>query len=389
MKNASERGCALPCGRFCLRIFTDRNREATIAIRLRADALRLHLLVLLNRNHHMIMERMTRERRLGIPLPVEFECAGLRVTGVAGNISRHGVYVRTEAGIGKDEIVKLGIALPNGMTAQVLSRAVHSLELRTAQALGQRAGVGFRFIDEDSLGLHAIGKLIDEVSGQVSPLVGEVAEPLRLTVVSSDARLLDRMTTVLGDNGYAVEAASSSFEAYVLCFQHTPELIVVGEYMASLEGPTLAVQFDHGKVDIKVLRLKKPFTDEELCAQVATALGKQAWRSSLRANLHEIPLGSLLSFLESTRKTGVVTAVRGDRVVELHARDGRIVSIMQIGEADAHSFLLDLLDWQEGIFQFYPCPIVDLDQIHCSTETLLSEHTRTHHELAQAQAQAL
>src|SRR5262245_11476713 len=132
------------------------------------------------------MEHTARERRFGIFLPVHFECAGTSVTGVAGNISRRGVYVRTEAGIGKDEIVKLGIALPNGVTVHVLSRAVHALETATARTLGRCAGVGFRFIDEESPALRAIAELIAEVTSEVSPPVHDVAERLRLVVASSD-----------------------------------------------------------------------------------------------------------------------------------------------------------------------------------------------------------
>ena len=328
------------------------------------------------------MEHLARERRFGILLPVHFECAGTSVTGVAGNISRRGVYVRTDAGVAKDEIVKLGIALPNGVTVHLLSRAVHALETATARTLGRCAGVGFRFVDDESPALRAIADLLSEVSGELSPPVHDVAERLRLVVASSDPRMLNRMTTILEENGYAVEAASSSFETYVLCMQHMPELIVVAEYMASLDGPTLAVQLDQGKVDLKVLRLKKPFTDEELCAEVAAALSKQVWRSSLRANLHEIPLAALLACLESTRKTGVVTATRGDLLVELHVREGRVVTITHAGDADSRDCLLRLLDWTEGTFQFYACPILDPDHIQWSTDQLILEHARMHDERA-------
>jgi CheY-like chemotaxis protein len=331
---------------------------------------------------HEVMEHITRDKRLGILLPVAFECAGHAVTGVAGNISRRGVYVRTDAGVEKDEIIKLGITLPNGLTVSVTSMAVHSLERNAAQALGRCAGVGFRFLDEDSPGVRAIADLILELEGEVSPSVEDVAERLRLVVASGDPRLLDRMTTVLGESGYSVEAASSSFEAYVLSAEYRPELIVVGEYMAALNGPTLAVDVAQGKVEFKILRLQKPFTDEELCAQVAAALAKAVRRSSMRASLHDIPLGSLLSFLESTRKTGVVTVSRGDRLVELHIRDGHIVSLARAGTADARSILFELLDWDDGLFQFFLCPILDPDQVRCSTEMLLLEHARTRDELA-------
>jgi hypothetical protein len=155
--------------------------------------------------------------------------------------------------------------------------------------------------------------------------------------------------------------------------------------MPSLNGSTLAVQFDHGRVDVQILRLKKPFTDEDLCAQVAGALAREVRRSSLRANLREIPLGALLAFLGSARRTGVVTVARRDRLVELHVRDGHVVSIMHVGDADPRSCLLNLLDWTDGTFQFYVCPVLDPDLIHCSTEMLLLEHARLHDELAQAE----
>jgi Tfp pilus assembly protein PilZ len=307
---------------------------------------------------------------LGIPLPVEFECAGLPVTGVAGNISRGGVYVRTDASVAMGELIKLNVALPDGSSVTVTSRAVHSLAKRAAQAMGRCAGVGFRFVDEGSPALRAIASLIDEVASEVAPPLSDVAEPFRLVVASGDARLRDRLTTVLAENGYAVEVASNAFEAYVLCLERTPDLIVAGEYMASLDGPTLAVQSDQGKASVKILRLKKPFTDEDLCEHVAAALAQEVRRSSLRANLREIALGSLLSFLESAHKTGVVTAVRGEVRVELHLRQGRIVRIMNVDEANARSCLLELLDWTEGTFQFYVCPIVERDQLHFSMEML-------------------
>ena len=330
------------------------------------------------------MEHVAREKRLGVLLPVEFESAGRAVTGVAGNISRRGIYVRTDAEIARGEIVRLAIELPSGVTVRVMACAVHSIEKDTARTLGRCTGIGFRFIDADSPAVRAIADLVAEIAGEVLPPGRDIAEPLRLIAASGDGRLLQRMATVLGENGYAVETASSAFEAYVLCLERKPALIVAGEYMPSLEGPSFAVHFDHEAVAVPVLRLKRPFTEEDLCVQVATALGREVRRSSLRADLHEIPLGALLAFLASGRLTGIVTVNWGDLRAELHVRDGRIVSMVGVGEDEARSCLLDLLDWREGILQFFVCPIVDADQIHCSTELLLLEHARAQDERVHA-----
>jgi hypothetical protein len=222
----------------------------------------------------MEMDRTERERRVGVHLPVKFERLGRRVIGMAGNISPHGVYVRTDAFLPPGEIVELGIALPRGRTINVAARAVHALEGLEAYTLGRHAGIGFQFVDEDSPTLRLVAEMIDEIAAELSAPRLDRADPVRLVVASNDSRLLDRMTTVLGREGYAIEAASNCLEAYVLCLEHSPELIVAGEGMA-INGHTLAARLAMDKLDVRVLCPEKPFTDEDLCEQVAAALAQR------------------------------------------------------------------------------------------------------------------
>jgi CheY-like chemotaxis protein len=323
-------------------------------------------------------KRADRERRIGILLPVEFERLGQRVTGMAGNISRHGIYVRTETFMPVAEIVELGISLPKGMMVRVVARAVHSLERGTAHSLGRYAGIGFSFIDQGTPALEAIAEMIEEIAGEVSaPLCDK---PVRLVIAHGDPRMLDRMATVLGEAGYAVEAHSNGVEAYAACLQQPPEIVLASENMPIMDGNALAAQIAQEKLDVNVLFVNRPFTDEELCGQIARIIGERRARPALRANLREMSLGALLSFLEQGRKTGTVTALRGDVLIELRVRDGRIVYVTGPGD-DPRLRLLDLLDWTEGVFEFHAGPVQEEDHVQWSTSKLLFEHARTRDEL--------
>src|SRR5262245_14925022 len=157
--------------------------------------------------------RIERERRISLLLPVEFECDGQRVTGLAGNISKTGIYVRTEAMVPAGWVLKLRIALPRGQSVRISARVVHVLAPDTAHALGRYAGIGFAFTDGDTPARRMLAETIDEVAGEATPSFG----PARVLIAESDARLLDRMATILGDAGYDVETVSNGVEAYEVC----------------------------------------------------------------------------------------------------------------------------------------------------------------------------
>ena len=326
-------------------------------------------------------KRADRERRIGILLPVEFERLGQRVTGMAGNISRHGIYMRTESFMPVGEIVELGISLPSGMMVRIVARAVHSLEARTAHSLGRYAGIGFKFVDHDTPEMQAIAEMIDEIAGEVSAPLADT--PSRLVVANNDPRLLDRIATVLGEAGYAVEAVTNGLEAYAICLERAPEMIIASDEMPIMDGHALAEQLSQDKLDVSVLFPKKPFTDEELCAQVAKMLSERRARPGLRASLREMSLGALLSFLDQGRKTGLVTATRGKLMVQLCVREGRIVDVTRKRGEDPRAQLLDLLDWTDGVFEFHAEPVEGEDRVQMSTSKLLFEHARTRDELMQ------
>jgi hypothetical protein len=218
------------------------------------------------------MERSSRERRVATVLPVQIRRSGQLVSGTAGNISPHGIYVRTDAPLETGEVVELEICLPGERSLQVRARAVHALVGRDAQELGRHAGIGFRFVDEDEPTLRVIAEIIDEMAFASSSRRRERWLGAHLVVACADDRLLDRITTVLGSEGHTVESASNQLDTYALCLEYTPDLLVTTE--ADL-GRTLQARFAMEKQDVGVLCLAKPFTDEELCIQVATALARR------------------------------------------------------------------------------------------------------------------
>ena len=331
--------------------------------------------------------RVERERRIALLLPVHFEWLGNRVTGLAGNVSRRGIYVRTDEQVPIGEIAELGIALPNSRLVHIVARAAHRLEAGTATSLGRFAGVGFEFLERRTSAVRALAETIDQVAGEVSAPI-DSAQQIRVLVADADPRLLDRMTTILDDAGCIVKTASNGLEAFSACTESRPDLILCAECMPIMDGEALQAQLDEDGMDVPVRFIRKPFTDVELCSQVASAVDEQRSRPrrpSLKVNLREMSLGALLSFLEGARKTGIVTAQRHGLAVELRLREGRIVDASAGTALSGRKCVLDLLDWIEGVFEFHAGPVDDEDQIGCSISRLLLDHAQLQDDLMEAQ----
>jgi CheY-like chemotaxis protein len=316
-------------------------------------------------------ERVERERRIALQLPVHLELLGRRVAGLAANISRRGIYVRIDEEVPLGEVVELAIALPSGRLLHVVARAVHRLDARTARKLGRFAGVGFQFLPDAMGELHNLARLIDQAAGGEPCAPLRSTQPLRILIAESDARLLSRMTTILDDAGYLVESASNGVEAYSLCLERRPDLLLCAERIPLMSGQAVAAKLARDGVNIPTSFVHKPFTDADLRDRVEAALQEVRDQSTAGASL-----AALLSSLEASRKSGIVTVSRGSVRVELRVRDGSIVRVAPASKTAARQRILDLLEWSDGRFEFQPASISDADEVGCSISRLLFDHAR-------------
>jgi len=331
-------------------------------------------------------ERVERERRIALLLPVHFELVGRRVAGLSANLSRHGIYVRTDEVLPIGDVIDLNIVLPNDRLIHVGGRVVHRLDAKMATRLGRFPGMGLAFVGDSTTALGDLAQMIEEVGGEVSAPIRS-SDPLRILIAESDARLLDRMTTTLDDAGYLVDSAANGVEAYSLCLERRPDLVLCSERMPLMSGTAIAKKLAREGFNIPLMFVSKPFTEEELCSRVEQALLEHQARlrpASLQVGLAEMSLGALLSFLEVGRKTGIVTASRAQLKIELHVREGRIVRVVPTAGATERDQLMDLLGWIDGSFEFHAGPVEASDESGHSISRLLLDHARLQDHLMEA-----
>jgi DNA-binding response OmpR family regulator len=230
----------------------------------------------------------------------------------------------------------------------------------------------------------------------------------RLGVADPSTRLLERVSTALGNAGFDVVTATNGAEAYAACLMRPPDAMLVALHMPVMSGLSLlrtlgasselaSVPFalmSHDSSDLARLRayqagvadfIPKPFTVAELAIRMRRLVrGTGKERVVLRGALQELSLPTLLAMFELEQKTGILTIAQDDQVVWLSLSRGRVVRARTTDEDDARTVLRRVLAWREGHFELTACevPDADRDDVGMSITHLLLEHARVEDELS-------
>lgn len=347
---------------------------------------------------------MYREQRIVTACPVEFPRLDTIVKAESEDLSRRGVFVRTEELLPVGNVLELTITLPDETRVRVISRVAHLLSPSAARALGRRAGMGFEFLEQDNEGREHLIQYLEDVMEQVTPPPQEMPRACSVLVVDSSERLLERLATSLGDDGFTVKTMTNGAEAYSACLDDPPDIIVTSADMPVMDGWTL-VKMVMGRASLAntpivvtsedasdMTRLKayrlgvrdfihKPFTDEELCIRLRRLAVAQRVpvidKVVLRGNLAQIGLPTLLSLLEFERKSGILVVLSDERAARLFVAVGRVVKIEgPRDDGQAFDRLMSVLDWDGGNFEFVATEVVGADEIGMGTGMILLEHAR-------------
>jgi DNA-binding response OmpR family regulator len=352
---------------------------------------------------------VSRQLRIVVTLQVEFEHEGTLVRGTTADLSRTGVFVRTEHLVPQGEIVTITLTPPEGQPVTVQARVAHVLGGRGARVLGRHAGMGFEFVDQDGDARAALEALCARViEGETAPDAALLRA--RILVADPSSRLCDRLADALTAAGFDPESVPSGADAMSRCQERAPRLVIVGDAMPIMDGwtlmarlattpgldelPVLMMSDDAGELNrLRAYRagvadfLPRPFTSEELILRVrrllapGRRLSTEPRGATLRGSLGELTTGTLLSLLEFERKSGVLALQSSGRLARLFLADGRIRQVESTEPGrDALARLMLALDWTEGAFEFTPCAIEGVDQLGMSTQRLLLEHAKAHDE---------
>jgi CheY-like chemotaxis protein len=348
--------------------------------------------------------RQTREPRLITRCSVEFERLDERIVAESEDLSRRGVFVRTEALLPVGAVTELLITLPASVEFHVIARVAHLLSPSAARALGRHVGMGFEFLESDGEGRDALVDYLDDLLEELTPPPQPTPEGARIVLAEPSEPLLERIRAALEQAGFGVEGFAEGADAYAACIRQRPDLVVAAAEMEGMDGWTMvrALASNARLVDVPVVftsddpsdmtRLQayrlgvrdyitKPFIEEELVIRihrlvVAPSRGP-AENAMLRGSLAEISLPTLLSLLEFERKSGILVIVRDREAARVFVAAGRVVKV-ELGDADvpARSRLMTLLDWEGGVFEFTACEVVGNDDVGVGTQQLLLEHAR-------------
>ena len=243
-------------------------------------------------------------------------------------------------------------------------------------------------------------------------------------VADDDAWILRMVATVLEKRGYSVETAVDGEDALARALVRTPDLLITDVMMPKMDGWALVRQLrSHAELAmlpvifltalsseddrIRGFRLgaddyvTKPFRFEELDLRVAKTLRRtqvamqetreQLGGTSLRGDLSQVGLSSLLILIELERKTGLLQlrAPNGPSAQVL-VREGKVVHArLDEGEepVDAECVYY-LLTWGAGEFEFIACLVEGVDRVNVSTTHLLMEAARLIDESSEPAANA-
>jgi DNA-binding response OmpR family regulator len=352
--------------------------------------------------------RQLREPRLITRCRVEFERLDHRIVAESEDLSRRGVFVRSEELLPVGAVTDLVITLPADIELRVAAKVVHLLSPSAARALGRHVGMGFEFLDSEadgeSDGKAALVHYLEDLIEGASPGQAPLPEVMRVVVAEPSAPLRERIAAALEQAGFAVDRHGDGAEAYASCVRHPPDVVVVAAHIAGMDGfamlkamaghprlfevPVVFTSDDPSDMTrLQAYRLgvrdyiSKPFIEEELVIRlhrlVTTVPRSGAGPAMLRGSLSEISLATLLSLLEFERKSGILLVQHEAHAGRLFVAQGRVVKVEAGADHEPpRQRLMQVLDWTSGVFEFTSCEVMGTDEIGLSTSALLLEHAR-------------
>ena len=349
-----------------------------------------------------------REQRVVVRCRVEFHRLDEPIVAESEDLSKTGVFVRTNALLPVGSVVELALSLPSE-TFRVIARVAHIMAPSAARALGRRTGMGFEFLEQNNEGRLALTEYLDDLIEEFTPPPQELPHAFSVVVADPHPPFLDRVSRVLKDTGFEVLTAATGAEAYTLCSERQPEALLASVTLPVVDGwklvemlsqkPRLAsmsvMLMSEDGSDLERLRafrmgasdfVHKPFTDEELLIRLhRLAMAKPREQdATLRGNLSEISVATLLSLLEFERKSGILVFLRDAGAARLFVSEGQIVKVEGPHEGGTPlERMMSVLDWNNGSFEFSRCEVVGADELGLRTQSLLLEHARTRDEASE------
>ena len=254
------------------------------------------------------------------------------------------------------------------------------------------------------------------IAHETKPVEDEAQGPINLLLVDDSVGVRIELGDALRDRGLRVRVAENGLVAIAAALKRPPDIILSDVEMPVMDGWTFLrmtrarqrlahipfVFFTRLTDDLSRLQayrmgvedfLSKETGADEVLARLQGVLARHKSRpgattstttsggggQGLRGDLQHVKLGSLMSFLESEKRTGRLHLDNGRDNAVLEILSGQLAGVENLGNyAHAHDRVFELLDWPTGDFEFVSAENADIKASGELTPMtyLLMEHAR-------------
>ena len=338
-----------------------------------------------------------------------------------GDHLRKGILMLPGAtGLGPGQDVRIKLVLPN---EQVLYIKGTTREHKSGgyAALGHKSGndevqvqlAPFSPDQTEALEACVSGAIVTESGKHPIPDAG----PINLLLVDDAVGVRIELGDALRDRGLRVRVAENGLVAIAAALKRPPDIILSDVEMPVMDGWTFLrmtrarqrlahipfVFFTRLTDDLSRLQayrmgvedfLSKDTGPDEVLARLQGVLARHKTRPApaaiasvgggqgqgLRGDLEHVKLGSLMSFLESEKRSGRLLLDNGRDQAVLEITGGALSGVENLGNyAHAHDRVFELLDWGRGSFEFVAVDEEDMPKASGQLTPmtyLLMEHAR-------------
>ena len=338
---------------------------------------------------------------------VQYKTVDELVLAYTADLSRGGMFLRTEEFLPLNAVIQVKIELPEGAgEIPAICRVAFVRDRDTAAAENLPMGIGVEFVDLDREALQIFEHFIIELSTDAQPAQKAIARKLKVVVVDDDEFYGEHVAELFRARGDSAFIAPDGFEGLALCLKQLPDVILCDVQMPRMDGwqflrmvrarPSLAgspvVLLTTLTGEAERLRgyqlgvddyIPKPCPPEELLARVDRLVQRihraarpNVEKKTLRGDLVQVSLASVLSFLENEKMTGELLIVGKSRA-RLLLSEGRLLRTELNEPVPVAERPYVVLGWKRGQFEFVPQEIViEPDDQPLSLTSLILEHAR-------------
>ena len=340
---------------------------------------------------------------------VQYSTIDQLVVAYSSDLSKGGVFLCTQTFLPLNAVVRLQLDLPeDGGEIPVICRVVYVRDEAAAARTGKPAGMGLEFLDLTDDCSVRIEKFIAERPPRLSQRPTLPRDALRVLIVDDDRLSLEAAAVPFRQRGDTVETATNGLDALAACLKEPPDLILSDVQMPKMDGwqlvrmvrarPSLSsipfIFFTELTGEDERLRayqlgvddfVAKPARPEILLTRVDRIVARlqqgtqtHVQQKTLRGDLEQVSLPSVLSFLELERKTGILLLV-GAATARVFILEGRPLRAELQGSTNVLSpraLMNTLFGWKAGQFEFAAGEVNCEDELQASLTALLLEHAR-------------